>query len=520
MSNDSSLAAPVRAFQNEKVQRFLVYIAVMLQGLAFWRTPIFDPDLGFHLLGGAWVDRFGTAPKDDFINAFNPNWIDYHWFGQWIIYLCLKWFGWPGVQAFCGLLIAIFGAVLVRLVEVSGRRCAPIIVFLYSSLILDALFGLFSTRPTTIAVVLVSIGLLLLVERGSKCFITIFVLTVLCTNIHVYWVLFPVLWGVFVCIPRLAALLRPSKRERCASAFCAWGGLFVLIISGMLSPYGIFSVEDGFSGKLLNYFVFIDVATNPAELKPIITELRGGFAEQSMFFWTALGIFLVAARFYTLKRLLVVPGRTVYFVGTALMAIESVKYAPLFLIGSIPLMAPLLKKIVIRIRSAMLLKRIAPLVISCGVIFFLILSVYTFPFTTQNSKQTIEELRRYQPLAACEFIRDMYSAETRVIRVGTFYHIGGWCSFALNEVNFPNHYRVLMDGRTQFVPPREIIEGLEMYRGTNGWDATLQRWAPDAIVVEKGQALAQLLRRDNSWKLVFGEGNFGVFAKQNKGSPN
>ncbi|MCB0318971.1 MAG: hypothetical protein KDD56_09455, partial [Bdellovibrionales bacterium] len=79
----------MRFIQTRQVQLILIIIAT-LSGLCFWSRPPYDPDLGWHLNGGAWIlnnlsqgNNLNQAlPSFDFINSFNPIWHDYHWLGQ------------------------------------------------------------------------------------------------------------------------------------------------------------------------------------------------------------------------------------------------------------------------------------------------------------------------------------------------------------------------------------------------------------------------------------------------------
>lgn len=495
------------------------YLAVFLMGLAFWRTPIHDPDLGFHLLGGRWVDQTGDVPRADFINALNPTWIDYHWLGQWLIYLVYKTTGYPGTQAVCGIIGALLGLTMLGIVKLSARNIPKALAVSYVACIQWLTFGLISTRPTSMAIVIVAFALLVLLKYRHKSIFILFLLTCLCANIHIYWVLISLLWGLHFCLPRLLPL-RSSRKLRISSAK-AWGGLIALIFAGSVSPYGLFNTDPGWNARFANYYVFADVAINPAAIKGFVAELQPGLSLWGNFAWFSLLLIVIVFRNYSPGRMQAKSFELALFVGSFAMLTEARKYAIFFAIFSIPLVVPVLVRIASRASQQQWLKKqviFKPSMVPCILLLYGFWSAYsTSPFRPNNAEAAVKELYEMAPINVCAEIPRMFPAPLRTILITSPYDYGGWCAWGLNlnQNRLPGKYRLTFDGRTQFVPVQRIIDGFKLYSLGTDWQKTLQNNNPDVILVGRQHALGQLLNYLPGWKLAYAkeEENFGLFVR-------
>ena len=491
------------------------YLAVFLLGLAFWRTPIHDPDLGFHLLGGRWVYQTGDVPRADFINALNPTWIDYHWFGQWLIYLAYEFAGYAGVQAVCGIIGALLGVTMLALVHNSARHVPHTLAVGYVALIQWLTFGLISTRPTSMAVVIVALALVVLLKFRQRSLPILFLLTCLCANVHIYWVLIAGLWGLHFCLPRLLPF-NHSRKLRLNSGK-AWGGLIALLFAGSVSPYGIFNIEPGLNAKFANYYVFADVAINPAAIKSFVAELQPGLSLWGNFAWFSVLLIVLVFRNYSLQRLQVKSFELALFVGSFVMLTEARKYAIFFAIFSIPLVISVLVRINARIFEDGGRRKLAWLV-PLALLEYGSWSAYsTSPFLQTNAEAAVKELEEMVPVKVCAEIPKLFPAPARTILITSPYDYGGWCAWGLNlnQKKLPGKYRLTFDGRTQFVPVQRIIDGFKLYSLGTDWRKTLERNNPDVILVGRQHALGQLLNHLPEWRLMYAKEteNFGLFVR-------
>jgi hypothetical protein len=496
------------------------YLAVFLIGLAFWRTPIHDPDLGFHLLGGRWVDQTGDVPRADFINALNPTWIDYHWFGQWLIYLVYKFTGYPGTQAVCGIIGAFLGLTMLAITRNSARNVPLELSVSYVACIQWLTFGLISTRPTSMAIVIVAFALLLLLKYRDKSILILFLLTCLCANIHIYWVLISLLWGLHFCLPRLLPFRQSRKLQ--ISSLKSWGGLVALIFAGSISPYGIFNTEPGLNAKFANYYVLADVAINPTTIKGFVAELQPGLSQWGNFAWFTLLLIVLVFKSYSLPRMRTKSFELALFLGSFLMLTEARKYAIFFSIFSIPLVIPVLVRIASRASQNHWLQRqvfFKPSLLPFILLVYGFWTAYsTSPFLQTNADAAVKELEEMVPIKVCAEIPKMFPAPLRTILITSPYDYGGWCAWGLNlnQSKLPGKYRLTFDGRTQFVPVQRIIDGFKLYSLGTDWQKTLESNNPDVILAGRQHALGQLLNYLPGWKLAYAKEaeNFGLFVRE------
>ena len=98
-----------------KQNKFVLSIVAILSGLCFWQRPPHDPDLGWHLSGGAWIwEKLSNGiplnqalPSFDFINSFNPIWHDYHWLGQIVLFYIYDKIGYTGLHIVFAIFMAL-----------------------------------------------------------------------------------------------------------------------------------------------------------------------------------------------------------------------------------------------------------------------------------------------------------------------------------------------------------------------------------------------------------------------------
>ena len=146
--------------------RALVLLTITLLGLCFFDRPVHDPDLGWHLAGGYWISHKGALPQFDFINTFNPNWHDYHWLGQLLMYKLYAIGGYDLLYTFFGLVSVALLFVLSKIISLTTKISfsdlrLPLILVPSAYL----LFDIASVRPQMIAITIIAAALLLLLYR-------------------------------------------------------------------------------------------------------------------------------------------------------------------------------------------------------------------------------------------------------------------------------------------------------------------------------------------------------------------
>jgi hypothetical protein len=493
--------------------RFIYYLIAALWGLSFWFVPTHDPDFGWHLLGGVTVLTTGDVPRQDFINTFGGYWIDYHWLGQSILYKAYQALGFENLRYAVGIFMAIFGLLFAYFLEVNYSKKSPRFIPIITLLILgDSLRSTFSIRPQIFGLFCIILTLTVLARnRSGKIELPIiFLITALVANIHVYWVLIPMIWLIYRVIPRYV--------QKADTTFIySWGGFFFISLAGLISPYGIFQNGQGI-GIWSNYAVIFDYLTMPEELSRAIIEFQPGLSQLGPPFYGAVLCLIVFSAVLSkslIKKLFC--DLSIALIGLWQM-IKAIKFASIFAIFAAP--------ILVRLFPIFLFRRLKiPLLMAKkydSIIMILILSVSIFraaecsPYLMDMSAYMTYEL----PGEACRRIESLNltkNSKRDHIRVLTHFDFGGWCRWYAYEKNPSFDMRVTTDGRTQLIPPDHFKKYFDLYALKNDWAKTLMISNPDVVVVKKAQALAQILVRDPSrWVLMHEDATFALFVPKAK----
>lgn len=490
-----------------------LYLAALLCASSLWYYPTLDPDLGWHLLGGGWMNRYGGVPSEDFINAFNTSWHDYHWLYQKLIYRIYSLAGFDGLRLMLGIAMAFVAVLVVDLIiELTGGEKHFDIAILAFLGVFSSFYHIVALRPQVFSLMFMLIALRRLMMQPVEYELPmLFFLCLLNVNMHVYWILIPCLWGIYRCLPRLLG-------KRAISAGYAWGGLIFLLSAGFLTPYavGIGGVQESF--LFVNFALLYDYLSMPAELAGRIGELRGGLCSAPigvMLLLAALAVIVRAVDFKTDG--VIAPHLVAALLGTYLL-IKSVKFSSLF--GALAL--PAIVVLAIRLKRealqhlhlhSRLQGAVAPALIIMTICYGLYYSIRYFP--PFQAEANVAYMRTFLPLDACSQITQLGVKESKQqVRVLTHFDHGGWCRWAMHEASPQSDIRVTADGRTQWVPPEHYMNTYALFELQPGWQKTLDGWKPDVVLVSKAFALAQMLPYlSDGWRKVYEDPGFELFLK-------
>jgi hypothetical protein len=173
-----------------------LYLAAIACGLSYWGTLADDPDLGTHLVSGAWIVDHHAIPLRDFINSFNIYWHDYYWLAQIPMYKLYQLGGYDLLRVALGCVMAYLCTVLVDIVLLASPRRLTVLyplVCVFGAVAIVAEGA--SIRPQIGAMAVVAVALRRLIQRPTPWEIPyLLLLTVLLVNSHIYWALIPGLW--------------------------------------------------------------------------------------------------------------------------------------------------------------------------------------------------------------------------------------------------------------------------------------------------------------------------------------
>ena len=500
----------------EKRASFFLYLGAFLCGLAFWRWPTFDPDLGWHLLGGAWIFEHGRVPYYDFINSFGGVWHDYHWLAQMVWYAIYHSFGYDGLRVLLAVLMALIGKAWldIFILAAPGLKKHFGVLAVLTFVSMQMLGEIVSVRPQMISFLFLAWTLRRLLQAPVRWEIPfLFLLTVLLVNIHVNWIFVPFFWGVFRILPRY------FKRDdySCSPAYL-WGGLAFLLSSALISPYGILPGTGVDHYPWLNYVLLLEYLDMPDSVKSYIMEMRPFFSGSGASFVMAVLILMLVAKGSKVEDIRKYPHLWIAgFVGFVLLA-DKVKMMGIFICLSLPLFAITVWRARQSLEVWSLYWRGFTRASNFAGIFLLLafcgFSGYQAwtksPMLNDNSWYN----REYLPVDACRLISNLNLKPSRGrdhVRLLTHFNYGGWCRWAIHEANPNVDIRVTTDGRTQYKGDDNLMLQRDLYSITNHWERTLLRWAPDVALARNDQSLAHVLVRLPGWKLLHQDENFAIF---------
>lgn len=472
------------------------YILAILIGLSFWAAPVFDPDLGWQLLGGQLIWQNHSLPTFDPINTFNTSWLDYHWLGQILFYGIYKIAGFSGLRFCFGLLMAYIFKILLDIVCLSTFKTkSPILLLLLSIFSVALLYSISSIRPQMLALCILALCMRRLIQEPTaweKYFI--FVLTVVLVNIHVYWIFIPFLWFAL-------RTFKPLLHKNYDLANLKF--FIVLLACGLLSPYSI-----------QNYWLIWDYAHTSAYMNNAIAEFRSSLSAQGNI--PALFIFSLILIFCTLrpKRFWAQSSQLLLTLSSLFLAYRSVKFISIFLIFSLPYFTRSLSLFLKRLLPTLYFKEIREIKLALYIIIAasLVVAVRFNPISLNNDHLLYE----MYPIKACSQIANELknNHDKNQFRVLTHFNDGGWCRWSIYQEAQELDARVTTDGRTQSVPEQQFKDSFDLYALKENWQDTLNKWAPDAIVSQNDRALAQALKLMPNWKQIYNDQDFSAWIKQ------
>ncbi|MCB0310437.1 MAG: hypothetical protein KDD42_04335 [Bdellovibrionales bacterium] len=494
--------------------KILLYLTAIAIGFTFVQEPINDPDLGWHLFGGAWISNFGYLPRSDVVNSFNSVWRDYHWLAQIVIYQLYD-LGWyPLLKiAYAALVAYLFKVVLDIILTLGGRNISFTISLVVFLLCVALIAPHLAIRPQVMALFLIALALRAFLhgkrEHEPLLIVGLALLTAVTANIHVYWVIFPFIWGALRVIP---ALLRQRYSRKYSLLVLA-----VLFCCGALSPYG-----------LNNYLIVWDYLQTDPYLSANIDELRGGFRQGGSLPYLLAVYLLILLPFLPSKRARADCGRAFLALSGVVLTIYSAKFAPLLALFSLPflirhILRPL-RKVVPRLvhEEQTLFGILAGTVLLASIL----VSAWNWPSMAPQSDPDLTRRASFTadlPVQACgaasQTFSSLRSKQRTHWRILTHFNDGGWCRWGAYLANPLLDMRVTTDGRTQDADPRNIERSSAIYNLEGDWQKTLADWAPEFILARNASPFQTLLAKDPAWREIYSDRIYKVFVFERPNLP-
>ncbi len=465
----------------------LVVVAffVLLLGV---KSPIVDPDLGWHLKAGEHVWRNTWPPtRDEFSYTIQGQpWIAYSWLAEVVFWLLAHGIGFHALVIFCAALVAAAFVVVYLTCRDAG--------VLPPAALAATLLGVIATVPSmTQRPGMASFGLAALFwraimrhRRQEAVRLWILVpLMILWANVHVFfvfglaWLWAAVLWDLAETIAR-----RPSAavRDRRRLVFTA----IACSAAVLVTPYGLSLVVH-----------VVQITTQPSALTAVVEFMSPNFHSSSGVLLLPLLLALIATLAWAAER--PDPFALILVLVHAALALYMQRNAPFLAIVAAPMLARAATRIFPAGRDQ--LSPALTRVLGVFVLAMVVLAARTVPRRAEFEPNVDANVF---PVGAVEFLK----AQPPLGRMMNTYNWGGFLIYTL----YPR-YRVSIDSRGGAYGQAFILDYLRAQFGGEGWQTYVNRLAPDFVLCERGGPLAVLLTGSPRWSQVYVDKVAAIFVR-------
>jgi len=480
----------VRAHQ---LSSSIVFSAVLLLGLfGMTARTATDSDLWWHLRTGQWIVETGHVPHSDlfsFTRGGSP-WVSHEWLSEVILFELWR-------QGGAALLIVFSAIVTTAGFLLLYLRCPgkPHWAAAATALGACAAAPFWGSRPQMFTFTLASL-LLWLVERGEqqpRLLLWIPPLFLLWLNLHAGFALGPALLLLYAIGVTFEAVAGTTPWPQARLPI-----LRVLMIT--LASLALVPLNP--SGGQLYRYPFDTLRSHG--MRSLIVE----WSSPNFHRWLHVALLVVFLLLFTALAVSRSPlkGRALLpLLFTSFAALDAVRHIPIFILLAIPVIAaalPASKPSAILSPSPPPRSRPRAFFNAAALI---LLGAFTLWTWVDLARQQETQEAALFPESAVAFLR----ASPQPERLFVYYDWGGYAIWKL----YPQ-YRVFADGRADLYGDdllQQCIQTVVQLR--QGWQAVLDRWNVQTILVPPGTALAQALFLDPHWSIPYRDPRSVVFVR-------
>ncbi|MBC7222789.1 MAG: hypothetical protein H5T59_00680 [Anaerolineae bacterium] len=474
-------------------RRLLVW--VLFAGiLAMALRPAADWDMWWHLRSGAYIVEHRAIPLTDPFShtRFGQPWVDQSWLAQIGLYGLYRLGGFGGLAL--GMAFVVLATFAVVFWDAPGHLYVRALAVLLAALA-SAVF--WSVRPQMASVV----GALVhrYRRRGGRALWAVPPLFAVWANLHAAWMAGLLLIGCGA-VGEAAAVFLSRPGERARAHFRRAGAL---ALAGLLSAAAI-SLNPQGPRMLLYPFQTVGMGV----LRQFIQEWASSDFHRVQFH-PFLWLWLATAWALALSPQEKDWGDLAAFALFSALALTAGRNVALFAVVAAPILAEhgtaALKPALGRFSEAS--GRGARLVAAnWGIALLLAAAVAARAWTGPLDASVVaEEHGSRFPVQAAEAI-------LRERPPGPLFNSYNWGGYLLWRL-YPA-YRVYVDGRTDLYGDEVLEEYLRVTRLEPEWEAILERRGIRLVVVERAEPLANRLREEPGWALLYGDEMASVFVRQ------
>lgn len=472
----------------------LFIIAIFVMGI----RETLDPDMWWHLRTGEHILREGLPDQDLFsFTVPEHNWITHEWLSQLSMWSLYQMLGLPGLIIAFSLLITVTFWLLYRCSP--GKPYLSAFVSLLAALTSAVVWGV---RPQ-IFNLLFTAAFVYIVERvkdrtldGKALWLLPF-LTLLWANFHSGYLLGIVLLSTYVTGEALQRLSR-SKDERNLTwplirrlALAAAAGLLLAAVN-----------PNGFE---LWIYPFLTLGS-PAMQSAILEWRSPDFHQAYIWPFAAMMAIGVTSLIFSARR--TTWTEFLLFVGTAAAGLLSARHIPLFAVVTAPTISRHLLSMIEGTSAASLFsggKETLPVsrlfaVLNWSIVVVALIAAATWTATKINNNEQV--IAQNYPVSAVDFLYENNLDEARGFNS---YNWGGYLIW--------RKLPVFIDGRADVYGDDFLFYYLQTYNLGSDWQAPLDDFDVEYILMERNSPLTNLLDVHDNWEEIYADEIAQIFVR-------
>ncbi|MGA9527741.1 MAG: hypothetical protein WBS24_06470 [Terriglobales bacterium] len=470
--------------------------AILFFGLlAMTARSATDPDLWWHLRTGQWIVETGHVPHTDpfsFTRAGSP-WVAHEWLSDVIFYALWRLAG-PAALIVFSSFVTTAGFLLLYF------RCPGKPHWAAAATVLGAVASApcWGTRPQMFTFLLASLFLWLLerAEERPRLLLWMPPLFLFWLNLHGGFALGPVLLLLYAAglVLEVAAGTTPWPQARAVLTRVLLAALACIALIPV-NPNGV---------RLYRYPLETVRAT---ELRLLIVEWLSPDFHLGMYLPFLVVLLLLMASLAWSRAS--IRGRVLMpLVFMLLSALDAVRHIPIFILLAMPVITQALSR---GSQGAQLsarrrpIHRFRPVVSWIPIVALALFACWRWTYLIDH--QNVREAELF-PRDAIAFLRAGHSPNA--INLFAYYDWGGYAIWNL----YPQ-YRVFADGRTDLYGDEVMKQAVEIaLRLHRGWQAVLDDWKVEIVLIQPSSALAQALALDPGWRISYQDAQAIIFARR------
>jgi hypothetical protein len=470
----------------------LTFAVTLLALLTLALRDVMDPDLWWHMATGRYIVTHGQVPAYDVFSftAQTHRWVTHEWLSDLLLYGGYRLLGLTGLALVFALVITLAYALV--FLRCPARPVVAGCAVLAAALASVATYGV---RPQMLSLLFASLFLYILdgARMAPRRVWLLVPLTLLWANLHSGFVAGLAIIGVYAVGEELSWL---GAREGQVPWLAPTSKRLALVLlsslaASLVTPNGISAVAFPF-GTLSNRLIQDNIGEWASP------DFHDAISWPLAAFWLSLlAVLALSRRRPSATQLLLLLGAS----AAALYSIRHVQF--LSLVG-----APILAAGVESIWGGTVHERpVAPVVRRGLWLVVVALTVVIAVRIQRLPGRTAEVERTIYPSAALDYMRERGIGG----RVFNTYHWGGYLIW--------RGYPVFIDGRAEVYGDEVLGDWLSVRSLKPDWEALLQRYDVEVVLLETDSPLAVVLEGSGRWQPVYRDDLATVFLPAGTGAP-